>query len=108
MEETLASYLSSESSSSITSPKLPNKPVRITLALVGKAYSGAGQAEAYLHTMSLLQAYQAELLTNLDEGEGISPNTVCENVNVVALGCSPPPKRVLERSVQTLPVGSPF
>ncbi len=28
--------------------------------------------------MSLLQAYQSELLTELDEGEGISPNTVCE------------------------------
>ncbi len=28
--------------------------------------------------------------------------------NVVALGCPPPPRRVSERSVQTLPVGSPF
>ncbi len=78
VEETLASYLSPESSSSIKFPILPNKPVRITSALVGKAYSAAGQAAACLHTMSLLQAYQAELLTNLNEGEGISPNTVCE------------------------------
>ncbi len=31
-----------------------------------------------MFTMSLLQAYQAELLTDLDEGKGISPNTVCE------------------------------
>ncbi len=78
MEETLASYLSPESSSSIKSPILPTKPVRITSALVGKAYSAAGQAAACLHTLSLLQAYQAELLTDLIEGEGISPNTVCE------------------------------
>ncbi len=78
MEETLASYLSPESSSSIKFPILPNKPVRITSALVDKAYSAAGQAAACLHTMSLLQAYQAELLTNLNEGKGISPNTVCE------------------------------
>ncbi len=28
--------------------------------------------------------------------------------NVVALGCPPPPRTVSERSVQTLPVGSPF
>ncbi len=28
--------------------------------------------------MSLLQAYQAELLADLDEGEGIGPNAVCE------------------------------
>ncbi len=65
------SYLSPESSSSIKSPILPTKPVRITSALVA-----AGQAAACLHTMSLLQAYQAELLIDLDEGEGISPNTV--------------------------------
>ncbi len=45
---------------------------------MGKSYSEAGQAAARLHTMSLLQAYQAELLTDLDEGEGISPNTVWE------------------------------
>ncbi len=29
-------------------------------------------------------------------------------VNVVALGCTPPPRKVSERSVQTLPVGSLF
>ncbi len=78
VEETLVSYLSPESSSSIKSPILPNKPVRITSALVGKAFSAAGQAAACLYTMSLLQAYQAELLTDLNEGKGISPNTVCE------------------------------
>ncbi len=27
--------------------------------------------------MSLLQAYQADLLADLDEGEGIGPYTVC-------------------------------
>ncbi len=78
VEETLASYLSPESSSSIKSPTLPTKPVRITSALVGKAYSAAGQAAACLHTMSLLQAYQAELLIELDEGEGFNPSSVCE------------------------------
>ncbi len=52
--------------------------MRITYALVDKAYSATGQAAACIHTMSLLQAYQAELLTDLDEGKGISPNTVCE------------------------------
>lgn len=57
---------------------LPTKPVRTTSALVGKAYSAAGQAAACLHTMSLMQAYQAELLGELDEGGGIGPNAVCE------------------------------
>ncbi len=78
VEETLASYLSPESSSSIKSPTLPTKPVRITSALVGKAYSAAGQAAACLHTMSLLQAYQAELVIELDDGKGFIPSSVCK------------------------------
>ncbi len=45
-------------------------------ALVGKA--AAGQAAACLHTMYLLQAYQAELLGDHDEGGGCGPNAVCE------------------------------
>ncbi len=65
-------------SPSARSPVLPTKPVRATSALVGKAYSVAGQAAACLHTMSLLQAYQAELLPDLDECEGIGPNGVYE------------------------------
>ncbi len=76
--ETLASCLFPESSSSSKSPVLPTKPVRTTSALVGKAYSAAGQAAAHLHIMLLLQAYQAELLADLDEGRGIGPNAVCE------------------------------
>ncbi len=69
---------SPDSSSSARSPVLPTKPVRTTSALVGKAYSVAGQAAACLLTMTLLQGYQADLLADLDEGEGIGPDTVCE------------------------------
>ncbi len=68
VEETLARYISPESSSSAKSPVLPTKPVRTISALVGKAYSAIGQAAACLHTMSQLQAYQAELLSDFDEG----------------------------------------
>ncbi len=78
MEDMLAGYLSPESSSSARSSVLPTKPVSTTSALVGKAYSAAGQAAACLHIMSLLQAYQAELLADFDGGEGIGPNAVCE------------------------------
>ncbi len=52
--------------------------MRTTSTLVGKAYSVASQAAACLHAMSLLQAYQAKLLADLDEGEGVGPNAVCE------------------------------
>ncbi len=88
MEETLVSYHSPESSSSSRSPVLHTKPVRTTSALVGKAYSAVGQAAACLHTMSLLQAYQGELLADLDEGEGIGPDAVCKLATARAIGRS--------------------
>ncbi len=50
-------------------PMLPSKPCRIT---------SAGQAAAMLHSMGVLQAYQAELLKELDEGEGLTPEAVKE------------------------------
>ncbi len=34
--------------------------------------------QQHVYTLSLLQAYQAELLADLDEGKGIGPNAVCE------------------------------
>lgn len=48
---------------------LPN----LTSQLVGKAYTVAGQAGGALHTMAVLQAYQADLLKDLDGGEGLAP-----------------------------------
>ncbi len=45
---------------------------------MGKAYSATGHAAACLHTMYLLQAYQAELLGDHDEGGGCGLNTVCK------------------------------
>jgi hypothetical protein len=77
-EETLASHLSAESSSSLKAPALPTKPLRNTSALVGKAYSAAGQASACLHTMSILQAYQADLLKDMSESEEVSSDMVHE------------------------------
>ncbi|KAI2664009.1 Transposon Ty3-G Gag-Pol polyprotein [Labeo rohita] len=44
VEQTLASYLSPESASSLKAPVLPSKPLRVTSALVGKGYTAAGQA----------------------------------------------------------------
>ncbi|KAL0163035.1 hypothetical protein M9458_042431, partial [Cirrhinus mrigala] len=71
-------YLSPESASSLKAPVLPSKPLRVTSALVGKGYTAAGQAGACLHTMSVLQAYQADLLKELDEGEEIKDSDISE------------------------------
>lgn len=51
VEQTLASYLSPVSASSLKAPTLPTKPCRVTSSLVGKAYTAAGQAGACLHTI---------------------------------------------------------
>ncbi|XP_053090988.1 uncharacterized protein LOC128318536 [Pangasianodon hypophthalmus] len=67
VEQTLASYLSTGTASSLKAPALPSKPLQTSSALVGKGYTAAGQACACLHTMALLQAYQAVLLREQDE-----------------------------------------
>ncbi len=78
VEETLASYLSMGKTASLKFPSLPSKPLQDTSRLNGKAYAAAGQAVASLHTMAVLQAYQADLLKDLDNGQGLSPDEVAE------------------------------
>ncbi len=78
VEETLASYLSVGETSSLKAPSLPSKHLQETSCLNGRAYSAAGQAVASLHTMAVLQAYQADLLKDLDKGQGLSPDEVAE------------------------------
>ncbi|KAI2654649.1 hypothetical protein H4Q32_011423 [Labeo rohita] len=81
IEETLASYLSLGEASSLKAPSLPTEPLQRTSSLNGRAYAAAGQAVASLHTMVLqavLQAYQADLLKDLDKGQRLSPDEVVE------------------------------
>ncbi len=78
VEQTLAGYLSPGVASSLKAPVLHSKLLRVTSALVGKGYTAADQAGACLHTMSVLQAYQADLLKELDEGEQVSSNDILE------------------------------
>ncbi len=74
-----AGHLSLNSAPSWKSrPLLLFKPCRTTSALIGKFYMAAGQAGATLHTMAILQAYQAEVLKELDEGDGVTPEAVRE------------------------------
>ncbi len=78
IEQTLASYLSPIAASSLKAPSLPSKLLRTTSALVGKGYTAADQAGACLHTMSVLQAYQADLMKEMDEREAMSPDDILE------------------------------
>ncbi len=78
-EDTLASHLSPSLAPSWKSrPLLPSKPCRTTSALIGKSYIAAGQAGMALHTMAILQAYQADVLKEMDEGTGLTPEAVKE------------------------------
>ncbi len=79
VEDTLAAYLSQNSTPSWKSrPLLPSKPCRTTLALIGKYYMAAGQAGVALHTMAILQVYQVEVLKEMDDGDGVTPEAVKE------------------------------
>ncbi len=79
IEDTLASHLSPSLAPSWKSrPLLPSKPCRTTSALIGKSYIAAGQAGMALHTMAILQAYQADILKEMDEGTGLTPEAVKE------------------------------
>ncbi len=78
IEETLVSDLSMGETASLKVPSLPCKPIQDTSRLNGRAYAAAGQAVASLHTMAVLQAYQADLLKDLDKGQSLSPDKVAE------------------------------
>ncbi|KAL0204549.1 hypothetical protein M9458_002567, partial [Cirrhinus mrigala] len=45
----------------------PSKPCRTTSALAGRAYASAGQAASALHSMAVLQVFQAKLLAETDK-----------------------------------------
>ncbi len=106
VEETLASYLSAGVTSTLKAPALPSKPLRETSRLNGRAYAAAGQAGAALHTMSVLQAYQVyqELLRDLDQGQGISPEGVAElsRATDLALGATKQTAAAIGRSMAAM------
>ncbi len=79
VEETLASYLSMGDTASLKVPSLPFKSLQDTSRLMAGRTPAAGQAgSASLHTIAVLQAYQADLLKDLDDGQGLSPDEVAE------------------------------
>ncbi|XP_056089774.1 basement membrane-specific heparan sulfate proteoglycan core protein-like [Rhinichthys klamathensis goyatoka] len=70
----VASHLCPPSAGRRAQTALPSKACRVTSAMQGRAYTAAGQAVSALHTMAILQIFQADLLQKLDE-EG--PGAIC-------------------------------
>ncbi len=67
VKDILASHLSPSLEPSWKSrPLFPTKPCRTTSALIGKSYITAGQVGMALYTMAMLQAYQADVLKEMD------------------------------------------
>lgn len=98
----ISRYLSPGSAKSLKKPTLPMKPCRVTSALVGKAYQAAGKAGTALHTMAVLQAYQADLLKDLSAAETIDKGTFDELRRATDLSLRPPSKRLVPSAVQCL------
>lgn len=66
-------------------PALPLKPCQTTSWLNGKAYVSVGKAGGAFHTMLVLQAYQADLLMDLNLGERLSPGAILDLSSVIDL-----------------------
>lgn len=87
LEINLVNYLSLRTSSSMKATVLPSKPCQMASGLVGKVYLTAGHGA--LHIMPVLQAYQADLLKDLDQVRGfplrLSPDCAWPRISLSAL-----------------------
>lgn len=68
VEETVAAHLCLSATSLGAALGLPSKPFGFTAHLANKAYACAGEAASALHSMAVLQVFQAKLLQSLDDG----------------------------------------
>jgi len=66
--------------------------------------SVTGQAGGTLHTMAVLQSYQADLLKGLDWGQGLSPEAVADlrRTTDLALRANKPPDSAIGRSMAAM------
>ncbi len=83
----------------------PSKPCRTTSALAGRSYASAVPAASALHSMAVLQVYQAKLLSAIDESEP-DPATLRElrNATDLALRATKTTAQAIGRSMASLVV----
>lgn len=83
----------------------PSKPCRTTSALAGRAYSSAGQAAAALHSMAVLQVFQAKLLAATDEsGPDVATLRELRSATDLALRATKSTAQAIGRSMANLVV----
>ncbi|KAL0151578.1 hypothetical protein M9458_053095 [Cirrhinus mrigala] len=83
----------------------PSKPCRTTSALAGRAYTSAGQAASALHSMAILQVFQAKLLAQSDKS-ALDPATLTElrRATDLALRATKATAQAIGRSMASLVV----
>ncbi|KAL0173136.1 hypothetical protein M9458_033447, partial [Cirrhinus mrigala] len=83
----------------------PSKPCRTTSALAGRAYTSAGQAASALHSMAILQVFQAKLLAQSDRS-ALDPATLTElrSATDLALRATKATAQAIGRSMASLVV----
>ncbi|KAI2664125.1 ORF V: Enzymatic polyprotein [Labeo rohita] len=83
----------------------PSKPCRTASALAGRAYTSAGQAASALHSMAILQVFQAKLLAQSDRS-ALDPATLTElrSATDLALRATKATAQAIGRSMANLVV----
>ncbi|KAI2656961.1 Transposon Ty3-G Gag-Pol polyprotein [Labeo rohita] len=83
----------------------PSKPCRTTSALAVRAYTSAGQAASALHSMAILQVFQAKLLAQSDKS-ALDPATLTElrSATDLALRATKATAQAIGRSMASLVV----
>ncbi|KAI2646291.1 Platelet glycoprotein V [Labeo rohita] len=83
----------------------PSKPCRTTSALAGRAYTSAGQAASALHSMAILQVFQAKLLAQSDKS-ALDPATMTDlrSATDLALRATKTTAQAIGRSMANLAV----
>lgn len=77
LEEAVAAHLLPPLSRGLNAAEHSSKPCRMTSALANRANAAAGHAGSTLHTMSVLQVFQAKFLWDMDES-GRDPGAFTE------------------------------
>ncbi len=80
----------------------PSKPCRATSALAGRAYSAAGQAASALHSVTVLQVFQAKMLANEEAGLDSASLRDLRSATDLALYATKATTQAIERSISSL------
>ncbi len=80
----------------------PSKPCRATSALAGCAYSVAGQAASALHSMAVLQVFQAKMLANEEASLDSASLRDLRSTTDLALCTTKATAQVIEHSMSSL------